>query len=132
MFVGLWTKQRSSRKTSTFASLTMLTPLTVWITTLWKILKDMGILDHLTCLLRNYYVGQEARVRTRHRTTDWFKIVKEVQQGYYHHIHLNSMQNQSVQFSSVAQSFPALCTNHSMAGLPVHHQLPEFTQTHIH
>ena len=80
--VGLWTKQRSSRKTSTFASLTMLKPLTVWITTLWKILKEMGILDHLTCLLRNFYVGQEATVRTLHRITDWVKIGKEVQQGY--------------------------------------------------
>ena len=91
--VGLWTKQRSSRKTSTFASLTMLKPLTVWITTLWKILKEMGILDHLTCLLRNFYVGQEATVRTLHRTTDWLKIGKEVQQGYKLSLYLNSMQN---------------------------------------
>ena len=48
---------------------------------LWKILKEMGILDHLTCLLRNLYVGQEATVRTRHRTTDWFQIGKGVRQG---------------------------------------------------
>ena len=40
---------------------------------LWKIMKEMGILDHLTCLLRNLYVGQEATVRTGHGTTDWFK-----------------------------------------------------------
>ena len=45
---------------------------------LWKILKEMGISDHLTCLLRNLYAGQEATVRTRHETTDWFKIGKEV------------------------------------------------------
>ena len=44
---------------------------------LCKILKDMGILDHLTCLLRNLYAGQEATVRTRHGTTDWFQIGKE-------------------------------------------------------
>ena len=49
--------------------------------TLWKILKEMGISDHLTCLLRNLYVGQEAIVRTRHGTTDWFQIGKRVHQG---------------------------------------------------
>ena len=48
---------------------------------LWKILKDMGIPDHLTCLLRNLYAGQEATVRTGHRTTDWFQIRKGVHQG---------------------------------------------------
>ena len=49
--------------------------------TLWKILKEMGIPDHLTCLLRNLYAGQEATVRTRHGTTDWFQIGKGVRQG---------------------------------------------------
>ena len=44
---------------------------------LWKILREMGILDHLTCLLRNLYAGQEATVRTGHETTDWFQIGKE-------------------------------------------------------
>ena len=48
---------------------------------LWKILKEMGIPDHLTCLLRNLYVGQEATVRTGHGTTDWFQIGKGVRQG---------------------------------------------------
>ena len=48
---------------------------------LWKILKEMGIPDHLTCLLRNLYAGQEATVRTRHGTTDWFQIRKGVRQG---------------------------------------------------
>ena len=57
-------KQESSRKTSVSALLTMPKPLTVWITTNWKILQDMAISDHLTCLLRNLYVGQEAIVRT--------------------------------------------------------------------
>ena len=48
---------------------------------LWKILKEMGIPDHLTCLLRNLYVGQEATVRTGHGTTDWFQTGKGVRQG---------------------------------------------------
>ena len=48
---------------------------------LWKILKEMGIPDHLTCLLRNLYAGQEATVRTRHGKMDWFKIEKGVCQG---------------------------------------------------
>ena len=55
--------------------------LTVWITINWKILKEMGIPDHLTCLLRNLYVGQEAPVRTGHGTTDLFQIGKGVHQG---------------------------------------------------
>ena len=57
--VGSWKKQESSRKTSTAALLTMPKPLTVWITTNWETLKEMGISDHLTCLLRNLYAGQE-------------------------------------------------------------------------
>ena len=57
-------------------------PLTVWITKNWKILKEMGIPDHLTCLLRNLYASQEAAVRTGHGTTDWFQIGKEVREGY--------------------------------------------------
>ena len=48
---------------------------------LWKIFKEMGIPDHLTCLLRNVYAGQEATVRTRHGTTDWFQVEKGVHQG---------------------------------------------------
>ena len=68
-------------KTSTSASLTTLKPLIVWITTNWKILKKMGLVDYLTCLLRNLYAGQEAKVRTKHGTRDWFKIGKEVHQA---------------------------------------------------
>ena len=56
-------------------------PLTVWIITKWKILKEMGIPEHLTCLLRNLYATQEATVRTGHGTTDWFQIGKAVGQG---------------------------------------------------
>ena len=80
-FAGSWKKQESSRKTSISALLTMPKPLTMWITINWKILKEMGISDHLTCLLRNLYAGQEATVRTGHGTTDWFHIGKGVCQG---------------------------------------------------
>ena len=58
-------------------------PLTVWITINWKILKEMGIPDHLTGLLRNLYAGQEATVRTGHGTTDWLQIGKGVQSRLY-------------------------------------------------
>ena len=79
--IGSQKKQKSSRKTSTSVLLTTPKPLTVWITVNWKILKEMGIADHLTCLLRNLYAGQEANVRTEHGTTDCFQIVKGVCQG---------------------------------------------------
>ena len=78
---GSLKKQESSRKTSLSALLTMPKTLTVWITINWKILKEMGIPDHLICLLRNFYAGQEATVRTAHGTTDWFQIGKGVRQG---------------------------------------------------
>ena len=75
-------KQEVSRTTSTSALLTMSKPLTVWITISWKILKEMGVPEHLTFLLRNLYAGQEATVRTGHGTTDWFQIQKGICQGY--------------------------------------------------
>ena len=67
-------------KIATSASLTTLKPLCE-LEKLWKILKEMGIPDHLICLLRNLYAGQEATVRTGHGTTDWFQIGKGVCQG---------------------------------------------------
>ena len=79
-------KQESSRKTSTSALLTTPKPLTVCITTNWKILKEMGIPNHLTCLLRNLYAGQEETVRTEHGTTDWFQIGKGVVKAVYCHL----------------------------------------------
>ena len=79
--VGSLKKQESSRKTCTSDLLTMLKPLTVWITTNWKILQEMWIPDHLTCLLRNLYTGQETTVRKGHKTADWFLIGKGVCQG---------------------------------------------------
>ena len=80
---GSWKKQESSRKISTSAFSTMPSPLTVWITTNCRIfLKEMGIPDHLTCLLRNLFAGQEATIKIGHGTTDWFHIGKGVCQGY--------------------------------------------------
>ena len=79
--VGSSNKQESSRKISTSALLTTPKPLTVWITITWKILQEMGIPDHLTCLLRNLYADQEATVRTGHGTTDWFQVGEGVHQG---------------------------------------------------
>ena len=74
--------KRNSRKTSTSASLIILKPLTLLDNNkLWKILKEMEIPDHLTYLVKNLYAGQEATVRTRHGTMDWFKIGKGVYQG---------------------------------------------------
>ena len=94
--VGSSKKQESSRKTSTSALLIMPKPLTVWITTNWKFLREMGIPDHLTCLLRNLSAGQEATVRTGHGTTDWFQIEKEfIKVVYCHPAYLTYMQSTS-------------------------------------
>ena len=75
----------------------MLKPLTVWITTNWDILKEMEIPDHMTCLLRNWYAGQETTVRIGHGTTDWSKQEKEeyVKAVYCHPAYLTSMQSTS-------------------------------------
>ena len=78
--IGSSKKQECYRETSTVL-LTTPKSLTVWITTNWKILKQMGIPDHFICLLRNLYAGQEATVRTGHGTIDWFQILKGVYQG---------------------------------------------------
>ena len=101
--IGSSKKQESSRKTSISALLTMPKPLTVWITIdcvdhnhLWKILKEMGIPDHLTCLLRNLDASQEATVRTGHGTTDWLQIGKGYFKAVYcHPAHLIYMQSTS-------------------------------------
>ena len=75
---GSWKKQESSRKTSINYAKAFDC---VDHNKLWKILKEMGIPDHLTCLLRNLYASQEATVRTGHGTTDWFQTGKGVCQG---------------------------------------------------
>ena len=68
---------------------------------LWEIIQEMGIRNHLTCLLRNMYAGQEAAVRTSHETTDWFQIRKRVHQGCIcHHAYLTSMQSISCKMPS--------------------------------
>ena len=75
-------KQESSRKTSISALLTMPKPLTVWIRPNCGTFLEMKIPDHLTCLLRNLYAGQEATVRTGLGTTDWLPIGKEYVKVY--------------------------------------------------
>ena len=91
--------KRVPEKISISALLTMPKPLTVWITRNWKILKEMGISDHLTCLLKNLYADQKATFRTGHGTTDWFQIGKGGRQGclrqYCHPAYLTSMQSTS-------------------------------------
>ena len=117
-----WTieKQENSRKTS--ASLTMQKLLTMWITTNCRKFLEIGIPNHLTCFLQNLYVGQEATVRTRHGTTDLFKIGKGVHQGC---ILLPCFS--SVQSLSRVQLYDSMeC---STPGFPVHHQLSELAQT---
>ena len=89
-------KQENFRKTSTSASLTMLKPLTVWITTNCGNFLEMGIPDQPICFLRNLYAGQEATGRTGHGTMDWFKLGKEyVKAVYCHPACLTFMQNTS-------------------------------------
>ena len=80
--VGSWKKQESSRKNIYFCFIDYSKAFdSVDHNKLWKILREMGIPDHLTCLQRNLYAGQEATLRTRHGTTDWFQIGKGVHQG---------------------------------------------------
>ena len=80
--VGWQKKQGNSRKTSTSVSLTVLKPFDcVDHNKLWKILQEVEIADHLTCLLWNLHAGQEATIRIRHGIMDWFQIEKGVYQG---------------------------------------------------
>ena len=90
-------KQDNSRKTSPPASL----PLTVWIATNWTIFKEMGIPNHLSYLLRNLYAGQEAAIKTRHGTMDWFKFGKGVWQNF---VLSPCLFNLHAEFSSVHKS----------------------------
>ena len=79
---GSWKKQESSKKNIYFCFIDYAKAFDcVDHNKLWKILREMGILDHLTCLLRNLYAGQDATVRIGHGTTDWFQIRKGVRQG---------------------------------------------------
>ena len=93
--IGSSKNQESSRKTSTSALLTMPKPLAMWVTTNWKILKEMGIPDHLTCLLRNLYAGQEATELDMKQQTD-SKLGKEyVKAVNCYPAYLTSMQSTS-------------------------------------
>ena len=76
----LWIMEKAKefQKSIYFCFIDYAKALAVWITINWKILKEMGIPDHLICLLRNLCAGQEATVRTGHGTTDWFQIRKRV------------------------------------------------------
>ena len=101
---------------------------------LWKILKEMGIPDHLTCLLRNLYAGQEATtvaLRIGHGTTDRFKIRKGVHQGFILSPYLFNFYEECC---SVTQPCPTLCypMNCSTLGLPVTHHLLKFAQVQVH
>ena len=90
---GSLKKQESSRKTSICALLTMPKPLTVWIMTNWKILQEMGIPDHLTCLLRNLYAGQEGTEPDMEQQTG-SKLGKGfIKAVYYHPAYLTYMQS---------------------------------------
>ena len=91
--VGSSKKQESSRKISISALLIMPKPLT-FRNKVWKILKEMRIPDHLTCLLRNLYAGQEATVRIRHETMDWFQIGKGyIEDVFCHLVYLTFIQS---------------------------------------
>ena len=93
--VGPQEKQESSRKTSTSALLSTPKPLSVWITTNWKILQEMGITDDLTCLLRNLYAGQEATEQDMEQQTGFKLGTEYVKAVYCHPAYLTYMQSTS-------------------------------------
>ena len=88
--------QKNARELQKMSSLTMLKPLTVWLTTNCGKCLELGIPDHFTCLLKNLYAGKEATVRTRHGTMNQFKIGKEYVKAvyYYHFTYLTYMQSE--------------------------------------
>ena len=93
---GSWKKQEHFRKTSTSALLTMPKPLTMWIRTNWKILQEMEIPDHLTCLLRNLHAGQEQQLELDREQWTGSKLGKEyIQAVYCHPAYLTYMQSTS-------------------------------------
>ena len=107
--VGSQKKQENLRKTSTSASFTTPKVLTVWITTNCRKFKEIGIPDHLTCLLRNLYVGQEETVRTGNETMDWFQIGKEYVNAVYCQLaHLTSMQTTSCGMMNVDEALDGI------------------------
>ena len=133
--VGSLKKQKSSRETSISVLLTMPKPLTLWITTnCGKFLKRW---KYQTTLPTSWEICMQVRKQQLELDMEQqtgSKLGEEYVNGVYSHLAYLTYMQSSVQFSSVAQSCPTLCDpmNHSSTGLPVHHQLPEFTQTHIH
>ena len=109
----------------------MLNTFTVWITAIHRKFLELGTPGHLTCLLRNLYASQEATVRTEYGTMALFQTGKGVCQGCLLSLCLFNLYADSAQFSHLVVS---ICDsmNRSTPGLPVHHQLPEFTQNHSH
>ena len=111
---GSWKKQESSRKNIYFCFIDYAKAIDcVDHSKVWKILKEMGIPDHLTCLLRNLYPGQEAAVRTGHGTTDWFQIGKGVPQGYIlspclFNLNAEYIMRNAPQFKSISSSVLSL------------------------
>ena len=94
---GSWKKQERSSKTSTSDLLTMPKALTLWITINWKILKEMGIPDHLTCLLRNLYAGQEATELDMEQQTGSKQEKEYIKAVYCHPAYLTYMQSTSLE-----------------------------------
>jgi len=102
--IGTQKKQENSRKTSTSASQTTLKLLTVWIKTNWNILKEMGIPEHLTCLLRNLYAGQEEQLEPDIEQQTGSKLGKEYKGVNCHPAYLTSMQNTSCTNAGLGES----------------------------
>src|SRR5574337_167043 len=99
--IGSLKKQESSRKTSTTALLTMPKPLTVWITTNWKICKEMGTPDHLTCLLRNLYAVMKQQLEPDMDQQTGYKLGKEYLRAIYYPAYLTCMQSTSCEMPDI-------------------------------
>ena len=134
--------QENSRRTSVSSSLTTLKTLILWITINWKILKEMGIPDHLTCLLIYLCVCQKSTVRTGHGTTDWFKLGKHDKAAYCHPVYLTYMQRKpwemldcmSHRVESRLLLFSHLVISDSLRphASPVLRHPLKFAQNHVH
>ena len=115
-FIGSLKKQESSRKTST-ALLTTPKPLTVWITTNWKVLQDMGIPDYLTCLLRNLYAGQEAIVSISSSNFCFLTCIQISQEA-----------DQVVWYSDLFKNFPQFVVIHTVKGFSIINEADAFLE----
>ena len=117
--VGSWKGQGNYRKASISASLIMLKPFTVWVTTNQKILKEMGVPKHLTCFLGNLYVGQEAKVGTRYEKLTSLKLGKECFKAVRcHPSYLTSMQS-TLSFPGSSEGKESACNARDLGLIPV-------------